>query len=118
MTLTEEMIRLQAPNPAAAENGRKLSKKGSFSGLCRTEDGTLYWAECAGSGKTPYRVSIDWTAPEAPVCRCSCPSRQFPCKHALGLMFEQLSGKDFQTAELPQDIADKRAKQADRKSVV
>ena len=114
MTLTEEMIRLQAPNPAAAENGRKLSKKGSFSGLCRTEDGTLYWAECAGSGKTPYRVSIDWTAPEAPVCRCSCPSRQFPCKHALGLMFEQLSGKDFQTAELPQDIADKRAKQAAR----
>ena len=78
MELTEQFILLQAPNPAAAENGRKLSKKGSFSGRCRTEDGTLYWAQCAGSGKTPYRVSVDWTAPEAPVCRCSCPSRQFP----------------------------------------
>ena len=105
MTLTEQMILLQAPNPAAAENGRKLSKKGSFSLHCQTQDGGLYWAQCAGSGKTPYRVSIDWTVPEAPVCRCSCPSRQFPCKHALGLMFEQLAGKPFEPAEIPQDIA-------------
>ena len=114
MTLTEQMIQLQAPNPAAVENGRKLSQKGSFSARCRTQDGALYWAQCAGSGKTPYRVSIDWTVPDAPVCRCSCPSRQFPCKHALGLMFEQLAGREFETAELPQDIADKRAKQAAR----
>ena len=114
MTLTEQTILLQAPNPAAAENGRKLWKKGSFSALHRTEDGTLYWAECAGSGKNPYQVSIDWTDPTAPVCRCSCPSRQFPCKHALGLMFQQLAGGAFEPAELPQEIADKRAKQAAR----
>ena len=114
MELTEQMILLQAPDPAAAENGRKLSKKGSFSGLCRTEDGSLYWGGCAGSGKDPYQVSVDWTAPDAPVCRCSCPSRQFPCKHALGLMFELLAAKPFETAEMPQDIADKRARQAAR----
>ena len=114
MELTERSILLQAPNPAAAENGRKLSQTGKFSGLHRTEDGSLYWGECAGSGERPYRVSIDWTDPQAPVCRCSCPSRQFPCKHALGLMFEQLSGKTFTAAEIPQDIADKRAKQAAR----
>ena len=114
MELTEQLILLQAPNPAAAENGRKLSKKGSFSALKRTQDGTLYWAECAGSGKNPYRVSIDWTNPDAPTCRCSCPSRQFPCKHALGLMFEQLEGKPFEEAEIPEDIAEKRAKQAAR----
>ena len=114
MTLTEQTILLQAPNPAAAENGRKLWKKGSFSALHRTEDGTLYWAECAGSGKNPYQVSIDWTDPTAPVCRCSCPSRQFPCKHALGLMFQQLAGGSFELAELPREIADKRAKQAAR----
>ena len=114
MELTEQFILLQAPNPAAADNGRKLSKSGKFSSLRRSEDGTLFWGECAGSGKTPYRVSIDWTEPQAPVCRCSCPSRQFPCKHALGLMFEQLSGKPFEVADIPQDIADKRAKQAAR----
>ena len=60
MELTEQMILLQAPNPAAAENGRKLSKKGSFSALHKTQDNTLYWGECAGSGKNPYSVSIDW----------------------------------------------------------
>ena len=114
MELTEQMILLQAPNPAAAENGRKLSKKGSFSGLCRTEDGSLYWGDCAGSGKNPYQVSVDWTDPDAPVCRCSCPSRQFPCKHALGLMFERLSGRGFQTADIPPDIAEKRARQEAR----
>lgn len=114
MDLTEQFILLQAPNPAAAENGRKLSKKGSFSAHHRTEDDTLYWAECAGSGKNPYRVSIDFTNRDAPTCRCSCPSRQFPCKHALGLMFEILGAKPFDTADIPQDIADKRAKQAAR----
>ena len=114
MNLTEQFILLQAPNPAAAENGRKLSKKGSFSAHKRTEDGALYWAECAGSGKNPYRVSIDFTNQDAPTCRCSCPSRQFPCKHALGLMFEMLAAKPFETAEMPQDIAEKRARQAAR----
>ncbi len=83
MELTEQFILLQAPNPAAAENGRKLSRKGSFSGHHKTEDGTVFWAECAGSGKNPYRTSIDWADPAAPVCRCSCPSRQFPCKNSL-----------------------------------
>lgn len=114
MDLTEQFILLQAPNPAAAENGRKLSKKGGFSAHHRTEDDTLYWAECAGSGKSPYRVSIDFTNRDAPTCRCSCPSRQFPCKHALGLMFEILAAKPFEVGEIPQDIADKRARQAAR----
>ncbi len=115
MKLTEQTILMQAPNPAAAENGRKLSKKGSFSHLCRTADSTLYWAECAGSGKLPYRTSIDFSLSDsAPTCRCSCPSRQFPCKHALGLMFELLSEKEFQPAEPPADLAEKRAKQAAR----
>ena len=112
MELTEQFILRQAPNPAAAENGRKLSRGGKFSGLHRSEDGSVCWGECAGSGKTPYRVSIDWADPDSPICRCSCPSRQFPCKHALGLMFEQLSGKNFETAAIPQDIVDKREKQA------
>lgn len=114
MELTEQFILLQAPNPAAADNGRKLSRGGKFSGLCRSGDGTLVWGECTGSGKTPYRVSIDWNNPQAPVCRCSCPSRQFPCKHALGLMFEQLSGKHFEEADIPRELAEKRAKQTAR----
>lgn len=114
MTVTEQFIFLQAPNAAAVENGRKLSKTNRFSVLRKSSDETLYWADCAGSGKNPYHTSIDWTNPETPVCRCSCPSRQHPCKHALGLMFEMLTQKQFETAEIPQDILDKRAKQEAR----
>ncbi len=115
MKLTEQMILMQAPNSAAAENGRKLSQKGSFSNHHKTADSTLYWAECAGSGKNPYQTSIDFSSPDgAPTCRCSCPSRQFPCKHALGLMFELLAEREFGVAEIPAGLAEKRAKQAAR----
>lgn len=112
MNITEEWILLQAPNASAVQNGRKLSQKGSFVELHKTEDDTLYWADCMGSGKNPYHTSIDFTNEETPTCRCSCPSRQFPCKHAVGLMFEILGGKTFTVAEVPEDLAKKREKQA------
>ncbi|MYZ41098.1 SWIM zinc finger family protein, partial [Streptomyces sp. SID4917] len=34
-------------------------------------------------GKKPYQTVVDTTGP---AYRCSCPSRKFPCKHALGLL--------------------------------
>jgi len=115
MKLTEQMILLQAPNSAAVENGRRLSKKGSFFNHRKTADSTLYWAECTGSGKNPYQTSIDFgPSDSAPVCRCSCPSRQFPCKHALGLMFELVAEREFEVAEIPAGLTEKRAKQAAR----
>lgn len=114
MTVTEGFIVSQAPNASAVENGRKLSRGGKFFGHAKTADDTAYWAQCSGSGKTPYRVSIDWSDPGAPVCRCSCPSRQFPCKHAVGLMFECLAEKEFTIAPLPDDLLEKREKKAAR----
>ncbi|MCW2902761.1 MAG: zinc finger domain protein [Streptosporangiaceae bacterium] len=41
------------------------------------------WGECQGSGKSGYRTSADLSVPSF---RCSCPSRTFPCKHALALL--------------------------------
>lgn len=115
MKITEQYILLLAPNAAAVSNGRNLSRKGSFANRGRNQDANVYWAECAGSGKNPYRTSIDFSISEnAPTCRCSCPSRQFPCKHALGLMFEIMAEKSFEVAELPADLAEKKAKQEAR----
>lgn len=109
MQITEQFILMQAPNSAAEKNGRKLSKEGNFGALGRTEDGNTYWGECAGSGSRPYRVSADFALnPEQPTYRCSCPSRQFPCKHALGLMFEILAGKAFAVGDMPADLAEKK----------
>jgi hypothetical protein len=44
------------------------------------------WGLCKGSGSTPYRTAVDLAGPAGPAYRCSCPSRKFPCKHALGLL--------------------------------
>lgn len=108
--LTEAYIDSLAPNAGAIKNGRDLVKKNSFTVLRRTADGTLLFGECKGSGKEPYRCSADFVQPDNPVSRCSCPSRQFPCKHTLGLMYAYALGKPFEQAELPPDIAEKRGK--------
>ncbi|GJD77002.1 DUF5691 domain-containing protein [Methylobacterium gregans] len=42
----------------------------------------MIWGEIKGSGASPYRTVADLSGPAA---KCSCPSRKFPCKHALGL---------------------------------
>ena len=115
MKITEQFILLLAPNAAAASNGKKLSQSGKFQARGQNAQSNIYWAQCAGSGKNPYRTSIDFSISEnAPTCRCSCPSRQFPCKHALGLMYEILAEKDFEVGELPTDLAEKKAKQEAR----
>lgn len=110
--ITEQSITAIAPNPAAASNGKKLSSGGSFQKLWRSEDDSFYMGECKGSGKNPYTVSADFIDEEHPVYRCSCPSRQFPCKHCLGLLYEMMSGKDFEICEIPADIITKRNKLA------
>ncbi len=107
--INEEFVRSQAPNPAAFSNAQKISRGGDFSGLTITADNTLIYGECKGSGKNPYQTSADFSG-ETPVFRCSCPSRQFPCKHSLALMLEMVNGKDFAVGEVPEDVASKREK--------
>ena len=109
-TFDEQAIVSIAPNANAVTNGRKLSSGNSFVKRMKSEDDSLYFGECKGSGKSNYIVSIDFEKEGEPVFRCTCPSRQFPCKHAIGLMFEMKEGKDFETADIPQDIIDKRNK--------
>lgn len=111
--ISEELIRSLAPNAAAVSNGKKISSSGDFKALSKTEDETLIFGECMGSGKNPYHTSADFSG-DTPVFRCSCPSRQFPCKHSLALMYEWLAKKTFTVSEIPEDIAQKREKAAKR----
>ncbi len=108
--LTEAYVDSLALNSAAIKNGKDLVKKNSFPLLCKSEDASVIFGECKGSGKDPYRCSVDWAKEGNPVFRCTCPSRQFPCKHNLGLMYAYTSGKSFETAPVPQDLAEKREK--------
>ncbi|WP_158963340.1 SWIM zinc finger family protein [Myroides fluvii] len=111
MEITQNKIEEMAPNAAAAKNGRDLLQKNKFSNLKISVEKDLIWGECAGSGKNPYRCSADYMDPHHPVFRCSCPSRQFPCKHALGLLYAyEAGGNTFETDEIPEDIVSKRDK--------
>lgn len=91
----------------------KKCSLGEFSNLRKTADETLIFGECRGSGNNPYNTSADFSG-ETQVFRCSFPSRQFPCKHSLALMMERLSGKNFETSDIPEDIVQKREKAAKR----
>jgi len=113
--LSENQIDAMAPNAEAAKNGRGLVMKIKFIKLHSSEDGTLLFGECQGSGKEPYRCSSDFTRIDQPTHRCSCPSRQFPCKHCLGLMYAYAMKKNFTVAPVPEDLQAKREKLQTRK---
>jgi uncharacterized Zn finger protein len=87
ISMDEGYVESAAPNAEAAKNGRGLVLKGKFKLLQIDADETILFGECEGSGKLPYSCSSDFVRPEQPTHRCSCPSRQFPCKHCVGLMF-------------------------------
>jgi hypothetical protein len=70
-----------APDASSASSGKALGNVSKWKNLGSSQ--TALWGECQGSGKDPYRTGVDLSDYTA---KCSCPSRKFPCKHALGLM--------------------------------
>ncbi|GII42723.1 hypothetical protein Pph01_77260 [Planotetraspora phitsanulokensis] len=70
-----------APDAASQKAATGVSAPGKWSGSGALPD--VVWGECKGSGATPYRACVDLSEP---AYKCSCPSRKFPCKHALGLL--------------------------------
>ncbi len=108
-SITEEFIRSSAVNTSALNNAKKISSSGGFRKLCKTADETLIFGDCYGSGSKPYNASVDFSG-ETAVFRCSCPSRQIPCKHCIAIMYDWLAQKDFTVEEVPEDIARKREK--------
>ncbi|MFC9386007.1 SWIM zinc finger family protein [Streptomyces venezuelae] len=83
---TADQVLALAPDEASRRAGSRLGTAGPWSGTGRG-DGAV-WGLCKGSGATPYRTVVDTTGP---AYLCGCPSRKFPCKHALGLLLLQAS---------------------------
>src|SRR5450756_392380 len=77
-----ERVTALAPGSASAVAGRRLAIPTPRSDV--SEALTLLWRACQGSGSTPYSVVVDVSEPSY---RCSCPSRKFPCKHVLALLY-------------------------------
>jgi SWIM zinc finger len=70
-----------APDAGALKAARTLAIPEPWSATgC---NGRAVWGTCRGSAKLPYQVVCDSVGP---AYRCTCPSRKFPCKHALALL--------------------------------
>ncbi|MFF4273056.1 SWIM zinc finger family protein [Streptomyces sp. NPDC001536] len=74
-----------APDAASRKAGSKLGAAGPWSEAGSSDEGTV-WGQCKGSGSKPYQTVVDIADMSGPAYKCSCPSRKFPCKHALGLL--------------------------------
>ena len=106
-TIKERDILSIAPNASAVNNAKKISSGSQFVRRLRSEDDSFYMGECKGSGKSNYIVSADYIEEENPVFRCSCPSRQLPCKHSIALLYEMLNQKEFEVTDIPWEYYNK-----------
>ncbi len=83
MSLTLETIQTLAPDQASYDAAKKLLKPTKWSAYGGAVSLNLIWANCQGSGSNPYYTVVDVGDHGY---KCTCPSRKFPCKHALALM--------------------------------
>ncbi|MFC9439049.1 SWIM zinc finger family protein [Nocardia sp. NPDC057030] len=83
---SEDQVTALAPDASSLSAARKLASRWRGTG---SHDIAL-WGLCQGSGAKPYQTIIDLSGP---AYKCSCPSRKFPCKHALSLLLEWSAGR-------------------------
>ncbi|MFE7720663.1 DUF5691 domain-containing protein [Nocardia rhizosphaerihabitans] len=94
---TEDQVRALAPDASSLAAARKLAGRWRATGAA----GTAVWGLCQGSGSKPYQTIVDLAGP---AYKCSCPSRKFPCKHALSLLLTW-SGGAVPAEDAPADFA-------------
>ena len=114
LNLTEEQIIQLAPDAASVKAGKGLATRAKWV-LLEHSDRAI-WGHCQGSGKTPYQTVIDT---KNVAFKCSCPSRKFPCKHGLGLLFLYAAQAElFKEANEPEWVTSwlsKREEKAEKK---
>lgn len=81
MIFTPEQVKSFAPDDATAKRGEDLATTRKWRNL---EGNTQYlWGECKSSGASFYKTQLSL---KGPAFKCNCPSRKFPCKHAIALL--------------------------------
>jgi len=103
--LTADQVLALAPDAAAAAAGVKLSNLRAWQGL--GQSGGALWGECRGSALYRTQVALADLA-----TTCTCPSRKFPCKHALGLMLIAAAGQIAAGADEPAWVSEWQRKRA------
>jgi hypothetical protein len=106
---TVEQVKNLAPDQVAFKSGQGLANQRHWSNLGMNE--TAIWGECQGSAKEPYKVRVDLSTIGS---ACTCPSRKFPCKHALALMLLAASSVKIAQNTPPAWVTDWLQKRAAR----
>ncbi|MET8991699.1 SWIM zinc finger family protein [Nonomuraea wenchangensis] len=78
---SRDQVLALAPDAASGKAAQGVASPGKWQ--VRGVAGVLLYGACRGSGAEPYLACVDLSEP---AYRCTCPSRKFPCKHALGLL--------------------------------
>jgi SWIM zinc finger len=99
-----------APDKQVAASAARLAAPGNWSELGHDEHAV--WGFCRGSGRTPYQVCVDL---DDRVTKCSCPSRKFPCKHAIAVQVLHARGGTV-AAEAPVWVGEWQHKREVRKA--
>ena len=100
IALTSDQVLALAPDASSASAGKKLGNTKTWKNLGQSSE--ALWGECQGSAL--YQVKIDLSSLTT---QCSCPSRKFPCKHSLALMWMRAEGKAaFASGTPPQWVND------------
>jgi hypothetical protein len=94
-----ERVLALAPDESSRRAAGRLAGPAHWSGTGAM--GLAVWGRCAGSGQAPYQTVVDLAGP---AYKCSCPSRKFPCKHALALLLSWAEGSTPEAGE-PADFA-------------
>jgi SWIM zinc finger len=106
-----DQVAALAPDSPSLGAARGLATPGKWEarGAGDGPPGTL-WGLAKGSGSKPYQTCVDL---DEPAYRCSCPSRKFPCKHALGLLLMWAAGS-IEESESPDWVLEWHANRAGR----
>ncbi len=79
---SKPQVEALAPDASSLKTGKDLAYLPKWVTLGISD--RALWGEVQGSGKNPYQTQVDGNST---AFKCSCPSRKFPCKHGLGLLF-------------------------------
>lgn len=111
---TVSRVNQAAPDDQIRKAARRLAIPTPWSDVGVT--GSLLYGRCQGSGKTPYQVSVDTAGPRY---KCTCPSRKFPCKHSVALLYLWAEGRVDEhgvAADFASEWAGRSAEQAAKKA--
>lgn len=106
MFYSSQQVESLSPKAEAFKAGSKLARESDWIELGHSD--RALWGKIKGSGVQPYFTQVDH---QNFASKCTCPSRQFPCKHGLALMLiyaQKSSAESALEPEWVKDWVDKR----------